>query len=70
MVLFPPPSQGRYEDALDLWEKAKQLGCVTPTLYPSILRLCVKISSADAARAVREDKLARGWEMDKMCACD
>ena len=48
-----------------MWELEKLHGLNDPSLYAVVMKVCERIASAEAARAVREDMLAQGWSMDR-----
>ena len=63
-LILTPHSQGQYQKALDLWDREKASGQADPSLYTVVMRVCEKLCSAEAAKAVREDMVRQGWQMD------
>ena len=61
-------SQGRYRDAVAVWEAAKAAGTVSAPLYTPLMRLADAIGSATIAQELRRDMLSQHWVMDsKYC---
>ena len=57
-------SQGRYCEALDEWEQAKEDGVAEPSLYSSVMQMAARVGGAEAARHAKEDMERQGWNMD------
>ena len=57
-------SQGRYCEALDHWEEAKETGGAGPGLYSSVMLMAARVGGVKAAQYVKEDMERQGWDMD------
>ena len=57
-------SQGRYCEAVDQWERAKEEGMAGPTLYTSVMEMAAQVGGAETVQHVREDMEREGWSMD------
>ena len=57
-------SQGRYCEAVDQWEKAKEEGVADSALYTSVMKMAAQVGRAEAVQSVKEDMDRQGWSMD------
>ena len=57
-------SQGRYCEAVDEWERAKEEGVADPALYTSVMKMAAEVGGVEAVTSVKEDMERQGWSMD------
>ena len=58
-------SQGRYSEALDQWEQAKEDGSAGPHIYSSVMQMAAQLGGSEVTRHVKEDMERQGWNMDR-----
>ena len=63
-------SQGRYCEAVDEWERAKEEGVADSALYTSVMKMAAQVGGVEAVQSVKEDMESQGWSMDHRCTCD
>jgi hypothetical protein len=61
-------SQGRYSEALDQWEQAKEDGSAGPHIYSSVMQMAAQLGGSEVTRHVKEDMERQGWNMDRSCS--
>ena len=57
-------SQGRYCEAVDEWERAKEEGVADSALYTSVMKMAAQVGGVEAVQSVKEDMESQGWSMD------
>ena len=63
-------SQGRYCEAVDEWERAKEEGVADSALYTSVMKMAAQVGGVEAVQSVKEDMESQGWSMDHRCTSD
>ncbi|CAI8053594.1 hypothetical protein GBAR_LOCUS29307, partial [Geodia barretti] len=61
-------SQGRYCEAVDEWERAKEEGVADSALYTSVMKMAAQVGGVEAVQSVKEDMESQGWSMDHSCS--
>ena len=57
-------SHGRYCEAVDECERAKEEGVADSALYTSVMKMAAQVGGVEAVQSVKEDMESQGWSMD------